>query len=257
MSEESKRKIKYVNFFTSAISTCLAEILTQPICLVRTRLINSPLYSTVKDRILTTSIVKELYKTDGILGFFKASPPAVLSQMISSSLKYGIYSNNHTDVFSQKVLNGMLGGILVCTITNPIDVIRVKAQMLDTKISFNSLGSNFKFLMSNPISFYYQGYAPALWKATTGGAIYFPLKDYLTSKTDNNVIASMLSAIIATTICQPADWLKTRLMSGEKFKLSQMKYSYKGYTLNLIRIVPHFTITMCIYDHLNTLVKNK
>lgn len=234
----------YSKFYNSAMATGVAEIATQPICLVRTRLINN-------NKINISSIIKEIYHEQGILGFYRASLPAVASQMLSTSLKYGIYSNILADTFLDKIRNGILGGILVVTITNPIDVIKVNIQM-----------GNFK-LLNHPFSFFYRGYSQALYKAILGGAIYFPFKDKLQEITNNNVLASIGSAFTAITLCQPIDWAKTRLMNGNliltlsDFRkgnlINTLKSVYTGYTLNLARVVPHFTITMVISDYLNEL----
>lgn len=257
------RKIDYNKFINSAIGTFIAEIVTQPVCITRTRLINTNNYI-VDGKIvngITTKIIKQLYLDQGILGFYRASTPAVLSQMLSTSLKYGIYSNLHTESFFEKIRNGILSGIFVVTVTNPIDVVKVNMQM-------GVVG-----IINQPFSFFYRGYDHALYKAIIGGALYFPLKEKLQEFTGNNVIASISSAIIAVTICQPIDWAKTRLMNGKtitttchhfsngnvtnriKIFLNNLRISYTGYTLCLARIVPSFTITMVVSDYLNGMKK--
>lgn len=108
-----------------------------------------------------------------------------------------------------------------------------------------------KDLLFKPLRFYYNGYSTSLFKSITGGAIYFPLKDLLQRETGNNIIASIGSAFIPITLCQPVDWLKTRLMNSQVVTIKDLRHSYTGYGLNLCRIVPHFTIVICLVDHIN------
>jgi peptidase E len=79
--------------------------------------------------------------------------------------------------------------------------------------------------------------------------LFFPLTDTFMNLTNNNIIISSAgSAIISTTVMQPFDLLKTKQLSGinKLYSYNIMDY-YKGLSLNLFRVVPHFMITMsCI-----------
>lgn len=232
----------YTKIINSTISVGLAEIITQPICLIRTRVINMFDTQNVSEYNLTKQIIKDLYNEEGMIGFFRTSPPGVASQMLATALRYSIYTNNENETTMDKVKISALGGALASTIVNPIDVVRVNLQL------------GYRELLSKPLSFYYNGYAAALWKSSVGGAIYFPMKDYLYKETNNIVVSSIGSSIVAVTVCQPADWLKTRMMSGKTTNLqpiSYLRHSFTGYTLNLLKIVPHFTVTMCLLNWLN------
>lgn len=223
-------------FINSAISTSIAEIVTQPICLIRTRIING------NDKFLI-EIIKNLYKDQGILGFFKASPPAVATQTISTALKYSIYNKFQRDKIYEKMFVGSCGGMFAATITNPLEVIKINIQMGIISI------------LNKPLNFFYQGYKKSLFKSCIGGALFFPLNDLFKDQFKNQIISSGLSAFVAVTILQPIDYLKTREMFGKSFDYKDLKIMYTGYGLNLMRVIPHFIIVMTMADYLQKMKK--
>lgn len=220
------------SFINGAIGTALAELITSPICLIRTRQINGAEKNIGK-------IIINLYSDSGIKGFYSATLPAVLSQILSTSLKFGIYSNLKAENMKERILNGIFTGMIVSTITTPIEVIKVNIQ------TGNILGKN--------LSFFYQGYKKSLTKSIIGGALYFPLNDFFGDMTGSKVLGAVLSSVTAVTITQPVDYLKTRQMVGNSIIYNNFKKMYTGYGLNLFRIVPHFTIVMVTTDFLKSI----
>ena len=83
--------------------------------------------------------------------------------------------------------------------------------------------------------------------------MFFPIRDKFLLHT-NNFAASFCTAIVATTIIHPFDYMKTRQACGEKiFHGYNPLFYYKGLSLNLSRVVPHFTIMMVVTGYLEKL----
>ena len=226
------------NIFDSAVATSIAELLTFAICTTKTNYQNSSgksFYNTAR----------ELYRKGGIATFYKGAVPAVLSQILSTSSKYFFYRGleDQNLRWSNKFLNGAMSGILSSFITHPIDFIKVNIQM----------GTPAKELIKQIFGFY-RGYSKTFGKVCVGSSLFFPLFDYFQNKTRSVMIASFCSAIISTFFTQPFDYLKVRHIHGvELYKgFNPTKY-YKGFVLNLTRVIPHFMITMCIVEHLKYL----
>ena len=62
-----------------------------------------------------------------------------------------------------------------------------------------------------------------------------------------------LAALTSTIIIQPLDYLKTRHIYGQSLYeggFKNLSSYYKGLSLNLMRIVPHFMITMLMIEYL-------
>lgn len=236
----------YRNVLFSGAATLIAELATLPICTIKTNYQN-----TSSNSILET--IGVIYKRHGIRTFFAASLPAIGAQMLSTASKFTIYEylkenrflelKDHAMLSSMK--NGAISGVISSLMTHPLDVIRVAWQM-DVKITpqLRQLG---------PMLFY-RGYSKTLSKVLVASSLFFPIYDRCKKEINSPILASCISAVISTSMMQPIDYMKTRHLSGlnpwNGFKVFNY---YKGLSLNLIRIVPHFTITMTMIELLKSL----
>lgn len=236
INEFSKKKIQKMlsDFINSSFATTLAEICTLPICTTKTNFQNGN-HSNIRLTILS------IYNTRGIKGFYKASFPSVSGQVLSTASKYTVFkklneiNNSH---WSMKYLNGILCGLSVSLITHPLDAIKVHMQM-DTK----ELIKKFSF------KFFYSGYKWSFIKTCISGPLFFPLCDFCKEETGSIFYGSMTASVIATTIMQPVDYFKTRSLYGNDITFN-FKLCFKGLSLNLMRVVPHFIIVMTTIEYL-------
>ena len=226
------------NFYSSLIGTGIAEIITLPICTLKTNFQNSN-HQSIKE------LTKKIYLKHGIKAFYNASFPAIAGQMISTSTKYTIYkylTSNEKNPIKNRFVNGMIGGITSSLMTHPLDVIKVHLQM------------NYNFtseLKKEGFKLFYRGYSKTFTKIAISSSCFFPIYDTIFDKIHNPLISSTVSGFISAIIMHPVDYLKTRHMSGKPLYqgYNPLVY-YKGLTLNLLRIVPHFIITMTIIEYL-------
>lgn len=227
------------NIGASAIATTIAEIITLPICTIKTNYQNTSSQS-------ITNLVKKMYYQNGIKVFYAASPAAILSQVISTSTKYTLYQllEDQNFKYSNKIFNGMASGIISSLITHPLDCIKIHLQMSTPFIPE---------LRKNGFGLFYRGYSKTFSKVCVASSLFFPIYDYANNIFHNSFYASVSSSIISTTIMHPIDYLKTRHIYGLPLYQgwNPMIY-YKGLVLNLARIVPHFVIVMTTIDFLKT-----
>jgi hypothetical protein len=219
-----------MDLINAAIATALAELLTLPICTVKTNYQNSA--STIR------STVARLY-AQGWPSFFQASGPAISAQVISTSSKYFLYrrleQNNPDHVWWLRTLNGSASGLISSLVTHPLDTIKVHWQMGKPMP---------ELLLSN----YYRGYSKTLGKIGVGSAIFFPVYDHLLGQGLSTFQASLCTAVIGTTVVQPLDYAKTRQIYGLQHldKNAVIKSYFRGVSLNYARVVPHFVIVMSV-----------
>jgi hypothetical protein len=241
------------NLYYAAIGTSLAEIVTLPVCTLKTNFQNGSSKSIVET-------AKSMYISGGIKMFYRASYPAVVSQVFSTSSKYVLYryldensilvnksdkSCSQIHNFSCKVLNGMTAGIMSSLITHPVDTIKIHMQMNTPFVPQ---------LKIHGLKLFYRGYSKTLSKICVSSSLFFPLYDFCNEKIHNPIIASAISASIATTLMQPLDYLKTRHIYGSVlYQGWNPLIYYKGLSLNLARTVPHFIIVMTTIDFLKKL----
>lgn len=226
------------NLFNSAIATGIAEFVTLPACTIKTNYQNT-------NSLSITKTTKEIYGKYGVRGFYSASFPAISSQIISTSSKYVFYRYLEDQQFqySNKVLNGIASGVTSSLITHPIDVIKIHWQMNDP------LAPKLK---ENGIKLMYRGYSKTFSKVCLASSLFLPIFDYCKQITDSAFLASACSAVISTSVMHPVDFLKTRHVYGKQLFIgwNPLLY-YKGISINLLRIVPHFVIVMTTIEYLN------
>lgn len=229
------------NVINSSIATAFAEFATLPVCTIKTNYQNTGSIS-----IITTT--KDIYNRSRIRGFYTASLPAIGGQIFSTASKYTIYRYLDTSAdypIKNKFLNGMTAGIISSFATHPLDVLKIHLQM----------ATPFKDeIDKHGLRLFYRGYSKTFVKIAISSSLLFPLYDYFKQEVSNPVFSAGLSASVATVCIHPVDYLKTRHMAGLKLYngLNPFNY-YKGLTLSLLRVIPHFIVTMSIIE----LLENK
>ena len=229
------------NIIPSVLGTLTAEILTLPICTVKTIYQNNKLLSIYQT-------INLIIKNSGYKGFIQASLPAIASQIISTSTKYSFYTiikekrkTKSTDLLSNSI-NGMLGGVLGSIFSHPVDVWKNYLQRNEV---FNWKSLNLKL--------YYQGYSASIYKNIVLYSCLFPIYDYYKTKFNSIYISSICTTLTVSLIIQPFDYYKTVKMAGINNKILLKDFS-RGFGLLLARSIPHFLITMTITEKLKVLI---
>jgi hypothetical protein len=222
----------------SCIGAAVAEIITLPICTVKTNYQNSG-----KKTIWGT--VGAIWGKHGIVGFYNAMPSAVGAQVVSSGSKFVIYRGltrrlGDDPTWHGRLLCGTASGILSTLLTHPLDVMKIHVQM---QASFR------KELKAVGPRLFYRGYTKSFNKVLVASTLYMPLYDICKEKIGNPVGAALVSGLIATSVTHPIDYMKTRATYGLSYWAgwNPIRY-YRGFTLNICRILPHFVIMMNTID---------
>ena len=238
--KEAAGESNFKNMWCAASATAIAEFMTLPICTVKTNFQNT---ENMNQRKPIPQVVSEIYRRGGIRTFYKASFPAIFGQMFSTTSKYVLYryfENNRDYPIRNKFINGMTAGLISSLATHPMDVARVYLQM----------GQSFPKAFAH----YYRGYSKTILKIAISSSLFFPLYDTFKKRIENPTLSATASGVVATICMHPVDYLKTRHMAGLRLYdgYNPMTY-YRGLTLNLLRIVPHFAITMSLIDYFGRL----
>lgn len=230
------------HFISSCFGSACAEILTLPICTIKT------IYQTQTNTKLTPlQITTNLYKTKGINGFFEASAHAIVSQVLSTSSKYYLYQvikdyrqTPDSDIISNS-MNGGLGGLGGSLLSHPFDVWKNHSQRGQQLLNLH-------------LKTLYSGYSGTVIKNILLYSMLFPTHDFYKLHITNPLMATTLTSITCSLVTQPLDYYKTVLMSGNRFV--GWTNPYRGYSLMLSRTIPHFTISMTITDYIKKLISN-
>ena len=233
----------FKHLLANATGATIAELLTLPICTVKTN------YQT-RSFNSVTNCVKSIYTTRGLYGFFSiASYPAVISQIASTCSKFTFYRFLQTyrqtpkaDILNNSI-NGALSGFLGSLLTHPIDVVKVHLQRNE------SIRPKWNTDLIGRVKFMYSGYTPTIGKNVALYALLLPCQDFYKSKVNNTLIAAIMTTVTVTTIIQPLDYLRVRGITKQGLFLGYNPLNYyKGFWLNLSRSIPHFFITIYISE---------
>ena len=195
------------NFTISSVASVLAEISTLPICTVKT------IYQTNLNYTSLSNVIKNVYHTRGLWGFYNASGIAMLSQTVSTATKFTGYAyiqkyrNTSQNNLPSNMFNGALAGIISTMIVHPIDVIKVHKQ--------NNVNFMQELKLFGP-KLFYRGYTKSIFKNIILTSIIFPFYDFYKYHFHNVYVAALLSSIVTTIILHPIDYLKIRHISGQE-----------------------------------------
>ena len=231
--------------FASASGTVIAEIITLPICTIKTVFQNNTNYTIYNS-------INSIYRVNNIKGFFQASTPAILSQVLSTSTKYTIYEymKKHRKIENSDIMNnifnGMISGLFGSIIAHPFDVWKIQKQNNKSfiKLLKNSMKNN-KLITSG----LYLGYFGSFGKNLVLYSTLFPLNDYYKSKFDSIWISAPLTSVTVSFLTQPFDYYKVVVTSG-----GTLSKPYRGYSLMLARAIPHFAITMYMTELITSFI---
>jgi hypothetical protein len=238
------------NIIASALATIIAEFATAPICTLKTNFQNS------NNQKLTT-VFWNIYSNHGMIGFYRASFAAIGSQVLSTSSKFFWYSYlnerypaQESDLINRKFIIGSVAGLLSSFMTHPVDVLKIYFQMNTFRTKF------FSDLREVGPLLFYRGYSKTMSKSVFSSFFFYPLLDILRDDYQcSTFVASGISALISTTLMQPLDYMKVRNIYGLPYfnGFNPLNY-FKGISLNFIRIVPHFTITMTGIEYIKSML---
>jgi len=238
-SENYKNSI--TNCFASCTGTLIAEIITLPACTIKT------IYQNNKTLTIPKTI-ESIIKTNGIKGFFSASSPAIITQILSTSSKFTLYEKikyirqTENSNWLDNSINGIVSGLAGSLITHPFDVWKNFTQRNENYWVF--LKNSSRQSISNFIkTCLYPGYSGSIGKNIALYSTLFPLNDWYKSKFDSIYISAPLTTLTVSLIVQPFDYYKVVKIAG-----NMPSQPFRGFTLMLARNIPHFTITMLVTD---------
>ena len=250
INESSQISSGYKNIIASALATIVAEFATAPICTLKTNFQNT------NNQKLTT-VFWSIYSNHGVMGFYRSSFAAIGSQVLSTSSKFFWYSYlnenfpaQESDLINRKFIIGSTAGLLSSFMTHPVDVLKIYFQMNTFRSKF------FSDLREVGPLLFYRGYSKTVSKSVFSSFFFYPILDILRDDYQcSTVTASVTSAVISTTMMQPLDYMKVRNIYGLPYfnGFNPLNY-FKGISLNLIRVVPHFVITMTGIEYIKSLL---
>jgi hypothetical protein len=234
------------NIMVSSVGAVTAELLTIPVCTIRTN------YQTKIDNSLSTwGYIKNIYARGGIKSFYNASWASSCSQVGSLAIKYTAYENikyirnkNKTEIkheFLNNCVNSVASSWIASVFHHPFDVTKIHIQRGDKIMDQIKIDGWFKTLSA--------GYSKTLVRNTCV-SIIFPLHDmykklltqYDFESTSKTILAPILTSATSTLTLYPLEYVRNRQMVGLSWRHGyDFKCYYRGVSLALVRNITHFS----------------
>lgn len=233
----------------------------------------------------------QVIKRNGFLSLYNGLTASILRQLSYSTVRFGIYeaakqkmirTNNDQTVLPlmESMILATVSGAIGGLVGTPADVVNVRMQN-DVKLE-PQFKRNYRNAFHGLRQIYKQEGTLALYRGSTMVmarsilvsigqlAMYDQYKHWLVTRArllenemKTHIISSIFTCITITTLVQPLDVLKTRIMNQSAFKrktiytainnlyrISGAKGFYKGFIPALIRVAPHTILVFVIYEQM-------
>ncbi|ODN79603.1 hypothetical protein L202_03548 [Cryptococcus amylolentus CBS 6039] len=263
-------------FWTGGAAASMAACCTHPLDVMRVRM------QTSTTRTTFVQAVKGVVKHDGIRGLYTGLTASIFRQMTYSVTRLGVYDLMKNQMSNNGKKKLTTGDMVICASTagalggvagNPADIILVRmvadpTKPLEHQLHYrNAIHGLYKMVANEGPASLARGLAPNTIRATLMNASqlvsYDFFKDHILAAgiMENGMplhfVSSALSGTVATTICAPADVVKSRIMNmkpgagqgpiallTESLKHEGPRFLFKGWLPAWIRLTPN---TICMF----------
>jgi len=236
---ESDNPIKGLIY--GGFSSCVAETITMPVDVVKTRLQMDGSGGSIKQYNGSMDCAGKLVKAEGPGALFKGLPPALVRQSTYGSLRYGLYGpiKNSMGIEKgkpvplwKKIIAGGSAGAIASAVANPTDLLKVRLQTdgmakdAEGKLlpkRFNGMVHAFKTIVAEEgVLALWTGVGPTVGRATALAAAELATYDELKGTLLNTgfftpgllltVTTAFGSGYVSTVVSSPFDVVKSRVM---------------------------------------------
>jgi len=247
---DGKFRVAVINYVTAASAATVAESVTFPLDLTKTRLqIQGEVASCgrsaaiVKQGMVRTAV--SIVQEEGLFKLWQGLAPAVYRHLIYTGVRMGVYEQLRENVLGRNpdgsfpvwkaVAGGLSAGSLGQFVTSPMDLVKVQMQMDGKRIRegkpprirgvFHAFQNIVK---AGGVRGLWAGWVPNVQRAALVNmgdlATYDTVKQTILRNTtleDNwlsHMLSSICSGLVAATLGTPADVVKTRIMNQARDK---------------------------------------
>ncbi|XP_022653517.1 mitochondrial dicarboxylate carrier-like [Varroa jacobsoni] len=276
------KTVRVAKWYFGGVAGSMAACVTHPLDLLKVILQTEGKVLQTKTPVSIKASTMNVIRTSGIRGLYNGLSASILRQLTYSTTRFGIYEIARAKVvkpgesmaFLEKVGLAAVSGAAGGFIGTPADMINVRMQN-DMKLPLaerrnykNAFDGLYQVFRKEGITNLFNGASMAISRAVfvTIGQISFyeQVKQMLLASpffNDNLVThlsSSFAAGAIATTLTQPLDVLKTRIMNATSGQYTSVidcviqtaregpHAFYKGYIPAFVRLGPH-TILMWIF----------
>jgi len=222
-------------------ASCVAETMTMPIDVVKTRLQMDGSGGSVKQYSGTMDCAGKMVKSEGPGALFKGLPPALVRQSTYGSLRYGLYGPIKGSMgikagekvpLWKKIVAGGSAGAIASAVANPTDLLKVRLQtdgmlkdaegnLLPKKYT-GMIDAFGKTVSEEGVLALWTGVGPTVGRATALAAAELATYDEAKGAILNSGLlkeglplvccTALISGFVSTVVSSPFDVVKSRVM---------------------------------------------
>lgn len=276
--QETKRLSRW---YFGGLAGAGAACVTHPLDLLKVHL-----QTQQEGKLSVIKITGNIIRQQGVFALYNGLSASLLRQLTYSTTRFGIYEVVKQNIsapdenmpFYKKILLAACAGACGGLVGTPADMVNVRMQN-DIKLPFEQR-RNYKHALDGLLQVYrregvrylFSGATTATSRAVlmTIGQISFydQIKQMLlqTAYFSDNLVthftASTMAGAIATTLTQPLDVLKTRMMNAKPGEYKSLWHCititaklgplgfFKGYIPAFVRLAPHTVLTFIFFEQL-------
>ncbi|KZT50824.1 mitochondrial carrier [Calocera cornea HHB12733] len=271
------KKKKPYPFWLGGLAACSAAVITHPLDLTKVRMQVSG------DKHMVSSIRKTMAMGGGLRGLFDGLTGTIFRQATYSVTRFGVYDlikrtvhqGSDKDMPMWKLIfSGCSAGAIAGLVGNPAEIILVRMQadrakppelQLHYKNALQGLG---RMVKDEGLSSTFRGLGPNVVRTILMNGSQLAAYDWFkqqllaTGYFKDNIVchfsASFCAGTVATTVCSPADVIKSRVMSASgkggsvmgaissSFKTEGPMWMFKGWLPSWTRLQPQ-TILIFVF----------
>ncbi|CDO76207.1 hypothetical protein BN946_scf184819.g7 [Trametes cinnabarina] len=277
------KKKKPYPFWLGGVAATIAASITHPLDLTKVRL------QATGDKRMLQSIAKTV-RTAGVLGLFDGISGTWLRQMTYSVCRFWAYDESKKLIGATEkspawklALAGSMAGGIAGFVGNPGEIIMVRmqgdfAKPPEKRLNYrHALDGLYRMVRDEGWSSLMRGVGPNVFRAVLMNASQLASYDFFKAELirrkwleDNiycHTVASFAAGTVATTVCSPADVLKSRIMSASgsesksalqmirtSMKTEGPMFMFKGWVPAWMRLQPTTILIFVTFEQLKRLV---
>ncbi|EKX51519.1 hypothetical protein GUITHDRAFT_46947, partial [Guillardia theta CCMP2712] len=241
-----------------------------------------------EEKLNTFQTIKKIVEEEGFFALYNGLIPVMIGAAPESAIQLSVYEFvlstlkqvQHVDSaasvsFSGQALAGSIAGLATIVATNPLEVLKIQAQISREK------KSTLDHIKDLGLSGLYTGYQATWLRDIPFAAMYFPLyssakscmNGVCTSSLGAAMVAGLFSGMMASFITTPADVIKTTVQSApcdrnlptssvtptkmsieaaarNVMRRKGLRGFFSGVEARLGRMAPAMSISLCVFEGL-------
>lgn len=234
------------------------------------------------------SMVYQIITKEGFFKIYSGLTASLLRQATYSTARFGVYeflkdsyieSTNSQPGTAVLLPMSMAAGALGGLVGNPSDVVNIRMQNDSTlpkeqrRNYRNAFDGIYRIIKEEKLSSLFRGLGPNLARGvlmTASQVVTYDIAKRLLvanlsldpTKKSTHFSSSLLAGLVATTVCSPADVVKTRIMNAKGGGVSPVNilttaikeegvgFMFRGWLPSFIRLGPHTIVTFLVLEQL-------